>query len=253
MWRNYIPTASFCFYMPSRRTFFVTTGIFSTQILAGCTSSTADEQSTVAIENRKDESVTFEVTIHEVGGEELYSDILDIDGGESERVGEFDLTEGDYRILASLEEAGATKRWFTIEGSNNDTDEPPIQIVVGDDGEIYVFAPNIQENPPPQPIDPGANPDILVENQTGIDIEVSVKVRNASTSELVLSDTFTLTGGDIREFDVEASGSLEVQIETDEHADKSFNVDGDELTRPDYTLNIDMYSDEIRVIPTVAD
>lgn len=239
--------------MPSRRTFFVTAGIFSSHLLAGCTSSTADEQSTITIENREDESVTLEVTIHEVGGGELFSDMLHIDGGESERIGEFDLNEGDYRILASLEEAGATKRWFTIKDVNNDTDELPIHVTVDDDSEIYVFAPNIRENPPPQPIDPDDYPDLFVKNQTDNEIEISVTVRDPSASAPVLSDTFALTGGGTREVDVDTSGPLEVQIETAEHSNKSFNVDGDELSRPDYILNVDIYSDEIRAMPTVAD
>ena len=236
--------------MPSRRACLVTTGIFTTQFLAGCgslESGSADSEgnSTVAIENRADESVTVEVTISEVEGDEQFAETYRVTDGTTQRADTFDLGTGEYRIFVSLEDGGATKRWFTVNDAADMEGDPPIHVIVDEDGEIYIFGPDVRQDPPPQPIDPDTYPDISIWNRRETDVEVSVEVRDASTSDTLRSETVTIAAGERRGFDIDADGTLELLVETPEHGKATFELDGDRLAAPGHIFDVTLRVDDI--------
>ena len=245
--------------MPSRRACLVTTGIFSTQFLAGCgsldPSGSADSEgnSTVAIENRADESVTVEVTISEVGGDKQFAETYRVTDGTTQRADTFDLGTGEYRIFVSLEHGGATKRWFTIDDAADTEGDPPIHVIVDEGRELYIFAPDVRQDPPPQPIDPDKYPDMLIRNRRETSLEVSVEVRDASTSDTLRSEMVTIAAGESRKFEIDTDRSLELRVETPEHAGESFELDGDRLAAPGYIFEVILRVDEITGGPTAVD
>lgn len=244
--------------MPSRRACLVTTGVFSTQLLAGCASFAppaspdSEENSTVAVENRADESVTVEVTISEVEGDAQFAETFHVTDGTTQDAGAFDLENGEYQIFVSLEDGGATRRWFTIDDATDTEGDPPIHVIVDDRGELYIFAPDVRQDPPPQPIDPDKYPDILIRNRRETTLEVSVEVRDASTSETLRSESVTIAAGESWGIDIDTEGALELRVEIPEHEKASFELDGDSLAAPGYVFEVTLREDDISGGPTVV-
>jgi hypothetical protein len=54
-----------------------------------------------------------------------------------------------------------------------------------------------------------------------------------------------LAGGQGHEVDIEANGELELRVETPDHGQETFELDGEIVSRPGFSFEVDIHKDEI--------
>jgi hypothetical protein len=238
--------------MPSRRGYFVTIGALAVHGLTGCLSSGSDsedspESATVAVKNRFEEEVTIDISIWTAEGDERFAETFRVDSGTTERSASFPPSPGEYQITVSRHQEGKTERRFWIQDSYDTEHDPPILVTVYEDGELSVRAPGLleTEGPAKNTPDPDAIPDIHIRNSQDTSQEVSVELVDPTAGETLLSETMILAEGEGHELDVEADGELELRVETADHGQETFELEGDYVSRPGYSYEVYIQKDEI--------
>ena len=239
--------------MPSRRGYLVTIGALAVHGLTGCVSSgTSDsndspESATVAVKNRFEEEVTVDISIRTAEGEERFAETFRVDSGTTERSNGFHPSPGEYQITVSRHQEGKTERQFWLQDSYDPEHDPPIHVTVYEDGELSVRAPGLleTEGPTKNTPDPDQIPDIHIRNSQDTSQEVSVELVDPTAGETLHSETMILAEGEGHEFDVEADGELELRVETADHGQETFELDGEYVSRPGYSYEVYIQKDEI--------
>lgn len=239
--------------MHTRRGYLVTTGALAVYGLTGCVSSGSSDSedprgnAAVAVRNRFEEEVTVDISIRTAEGDERFAETFRVDSGTTERSDGFPPSPGEYQITVSRQQEGKTERRFWIQDSYDTEHDPPIHVTVYEDGELSVRAPGLVEtedstkNTP----DPDAIPDIHIRNPQDTGQEVSVELIDSTAGETLHSETMILAEGEGHEFDVEADGELELRVETADHGQETFELDGEYVSRPGYSYEVYMQKDEI--------
>jgi len=239
--------------MHTRRGYLVTTGVLAVYGLTGCVSSGSSDSedprgnATVAVKNRFEEEVTVDISIRTAEGDERFAETFRVDSGTTERSDSFPPSPGEYQITVSRQQEGKTERRFRIQDSYDTEHDPPIHVTVYEDGELSVRAPGLIEtegstkNTP----DPDAIPDIHIRNSQDTSEEVSVELVDPTAGETLHSETMILAEGEGHEFDVEADGELELRVETADHGQETFELDGEYVSRPGYSYEVYIQKDEI--------
>jgi hypothetical protein len=239
--------------MPSRRGYLVTTGVLAVHGLTGCVSSGSSdsedspESATVAVKNRFKEEVTVDISIRTADGDGRFAETFRVDSGTTERSDSFPPSPGEYQITVSRQQEGKTERRFRIQDSYDTENDPPIHVTVYEDGELSVRAPGLieTEDSTKNTPDPDAIPDIHIRNSQDTSQEVSVELIDPMTGETLHSETMILAGGEAHELEVEIDGELELRVETPDHGQETFELDGEYVTRPGFSYEVDIEKDEI--------
>ena len=239
--------------MHTRRDYLVTTGTLAVYGLTGCVSSgssdsgDSSESASVAVRNRFEESVTVDISIKTDEGDVRFTETFRVDSGTTERSENFRPSPGEYQITVSRQQKGKTERQFRIQDSYDTEDDPPIHVTVYEDSELSVRAPGLRETEgsTKDTPDPDEIPDIHIRNSQDTSQEISVELIDPTAGETLHSETMTLAGGQGHEFDVEADGELELRVETADRGQETFELDGEYVSRPGYSFEVDIHKDEI--------
>jgi hypothetical protein len=237
----------------TRRGYLVTTGALAVYGLTGCVSSGSSdaedspESATVAVRNRFEEEVTVDISIKTAEGDERFAETFRVDSGTTERSDSFLPSPGEYQITVSRQPEGKTERRFWIRDSYDPEHDQPIHVTVYEDGELSVRAPGLieTEGSTKNTLDPDAIPDIHIRNSQDSSQEVSVELVDTTAGETLHSETMILAGGQGHEVDVEAGGELELRVETPDHGQETFELDGEIVTRPGFSFDVDIHWAEI--------
>jgi len=239
--------------MHTRRGYLVTTGALAVHGLTGCVSSGSSDSedprgnATVAVKNRFEEEVTVDISIKTAEGDERFAETFRVDSGTTERSDSFPPSPGEYQITVSRQQEGKTERRFWIQDSYDTEHDPPIHVTVYEDGELSVRAPGLieTEDSTKNTPDPDAIPDIHIRNPQDTSQEVSVELIDPTAGETLHSETVVLARGQGHEVDIEANGELELRVETPDHGQETFGLDGEIVSRPGFSFEVDIHKDEM--------